>query len=178
MGEPVPRIFTEEELVRSADVFAIELLDIGAAHRVLFGEDPVAGIEVPMNLHRAQVEHELRTALQKLRDHFLRASDKEQQLREIYGKSISSITVLLRHVLIALGQDVPSDKSAVYQRIEELTGAEASVFEPGRALRDNHAHSEIIRAYGKYLEAVEFVIHALHALVPKHEWQRVKRQEF
>ncbi len=174
LREPAPRIFTQEELIHSADVFAIELLDLGEAHRVLFGGDPIAGIEVPMNLHRAQVEHELRTALQKLRDHFLRASDKEQQLREIYGKSISSITVLLRHVLIALGED----KSAVYQRIEELTGAEASVFELGRALRDNHAHSEIIRAYGKYLEAVEFVIHALDALVPKHEWQRVKRQEF
>ena len=178
LREPPPRIFTQEELIHSADVFAIELLDIGEAHRVLFGDDPVAGIEVPMNLHRAQVEHELRTALQKLRDHFLRASGDEQQLRETYGKSISSITVLLRHVLIALGEDVPSDKSAVYQRIEELTGAEASVFELGRALRDNHAHSEIIRAYGKYLAAVEFVIHALDALVPKQEWQRVKRQEF
>jgi Nucleotidyltransferase domain len=178
LHEPAPRIFTHEELIHSADVFAIELLDIGQAHRVLFGDDPVVGIEVPMNLHRAQVEHELRTALQKLRDHFLRASDHEQELREIYGKSISSITVLLRHVLIALSEDVPSDRSAIYGRIEELTGAPASAFELGRALRDNHAHSEITRAYGKYLEAVEFVIHALDALVPKREWQRVKKQKF
>src|SRR5216683_2284528 len=178
LHEPAPRIFTHEELIRSADVFAIELLDIGQTHRVLFGDDPVAGIEVPMNLHRVQVEHELRTVLQKLRDHFLRASDDEHQLREIYGKSISSITVLLRHVLVALGEDVPTDKSAVYQRIEELTGAPASAFELGRALRDNHAHSEITRAYGKYLEAVELVIHALDALVPKREWQRVKKQKF
>jgi hypothetical protein len=66
----------------------------------------------------------------------------------------------------------------VYRRIEELTGAEASVFELGRALRDNHPHSEITRAYGKYLAAVEFVVHALDALVPKHEWQRVKKQKF
>jgi len=116
--------------------------------------------------------------LQKLRDHFLRASDDEHQLREIYGKSISSITVLLRHVLIALGEDVPPDKSVVYQRIEELTGAPASAFELGRALRDNHGHSEITRAYGKYLEAAEFVINALDALVPKREWQRIKKQKF
>jgi len=178
LREPTPRIFTHQELIHSADVFAIELLDIGQVHRVLFGDDPVAGIEVPMNLHRAQVEHELRTALQKLRDHFLRASDNEHELREIYGKSISSITVLLRHVLIALGEDVHPDKSAVYKRIEELTGAPAAAFELGRALRDNQAHSEITRAYGKYLEAVELVIHALDALVPKREWQRVKKQKF
>src|SRR5579862_3250152 len=45
LHEPPPRIFTREELTRSADVFAIELLDIGQHHRVLFGEDPVADIE-------------------------------------------------------------------------------------------------------------------------------------
>jgi predicted nucleotidyltransferase len=177
LHEPPPRIFTQEELVHSADVFAVELLDIGEAHRVLFGNDPIAGIDVPMNLHRAQVEHELRTSLQKLRDHFLRASESESQLREIYSKSISSITVLLRHVLIALGEDSPAEKSEVYRRIEELTGAEASAFELGRQLRENHAHAEITRAYGKYLEAVESVILALDALVPKREWQRVKRHD-
>jgi predicted nucleotidyltransferase len=178
LHEPPPRIFTREELTHSADVFAIELLDIGQAHRVLFGSDPVADIEVPMNLHRVQVERELRTVLQKLREHFLRASEKEQELREIYGKSISGISVLLRHVLIALGEEPPSGKSEVYQRIEELTGAEAAVFELGRALRDNHPAAEIPRSYGKYLEAIESVIHALDALVPKREWQRVKKQNF
>src|ERR1700747_2879109 len=58
LREPAPRIFTHEELIHSADVFAIELLDIGEAHRVLFGDDPVASIEVPMNLHRRRVGHE------------------------------------------------------------------------------------------------------------------------
>ena len=37
LHEPVPRFFTQEELLHSADVFAIELLDIGQAHRVLVG---------------------------------------------------------------------------------------------------------------------------------------------
>ena len=175
LHEPVPHIFTEEELIRSADVFSIELLDIGHAHRVLFGADRVAEIEVPMNLHRVQIEHELRVALQKLRDHFVRASEDEQQLRHIYGKSISSITALLRHVLMALGEDAASEKSKVYRRIEELTDAQAAVFEFGRALRDNHPVAEITRAYGKYLEAIEIVIAALDALVPKSEWQRIRR---
>ena len=38
--------------------------------------------------------------------------------------------------------------------------------------------AEISRAYGKYLEAIESVIAALDALVPKREWQRVKKQNF
>jgi len=175
LQEPPPQFFTADELRRSADVFSIELLDIGQNHRVLFGSDPIAGLEVPMNLHRIEIEHDLRALLQKLRIHFVHYSENEAQLREVYAKSISSMTVLLRHVLIAFGEDVPADRTQVYRRIEELTGADASAFALGRALRDNHPSSEIIRAFGKYLEAVADVIHALEAIVPKSEWQRLKR---
>ena len=55
-----PLIFTFEELRRSADVFAIELLDMKSHHRMLVGEDFLANFEVPLQLHRLQVERELR----------------------------------------------------------------------------------------------------------------------
>jgi predicted nucleotidyltransferase len=175
LKEPPPQFFTPDELRRSADVFSIELLDIGQNHKVLFGSDPIAGLEVPMNLHRIEIEHDLRALLQKLRIHFVHYSENEAHLREVYAKSISSMTVLLRHVLIAFGEDVPADRTHVYRRIEELSGADASAFELGRALRDNNPSAEIPRAFGKYLEAVADVIHALDAIVPKREWQRLKR---
>jgi predicted nucleotidyltransferase len=178
LHEPPPQFFTEEELRQSADVFAIELLDIGQNHRLLFGPDPIAGIEVPMNLHRVEVEHDLRSHLQKLRTHFVHYSENDAQLREIYSRSISSITVLLRHVLIAFGEDVPSEKAVLYQHIEQLTGADAGAFELGQALRHNHPSSEVPRAFGKYLEAIAAVIHSLDVLVPKREWQRLKKQNF
>ena len=66
-----PMIMTHQELQESADVFAIELLDIKLSHRTLAGEDVVMAIEVPMNLHRVEVEHELRTTLLRLRQHLL-----------------------------------------------------------------------------------------------------------
>jgi predicted nucleotidyltransferase len=175
LKEPPPQFFTPDELRRAADVFSIELLDIAQSHKVLFGSDPIAGLEVPMNLHRIEIEHDLRALLQKLRIHFVHYSENEAQLREVYAKSISSMTVLLRHVLIAFGEDVPPDRSHLYRRIEELTGADASAFELGRVLRENHAFTEIPRAFGKYLEAIGAVIHALDALVPKQEWQRLKK---
>ncbi len=176
--EPAPHFFTREELTRSADVFAIELFDIARHHKVLFGSDPVAEIEIPMNLHRLQVERDLRITLQKLRTQFLRFSEDEPRLREVYEQSISSITALLRHFLIALGENADSDHSHVYQRVAELAGADAAAFELGHALRENHPVTELTRAYGKYLAAIETVVRSLDALVPKHEWQRVKRQNF
>ena len=71
-----PMIMTRQELQESADVFAIELLDIKTTHRTLAGEDVVMSIDVPMNLHRVEVEHELRTTLLRLRQHLLLARDK------------------------------------------------------------------------------------------------------
>ena len=178
LKEPPPQFFTLDELRRAADVFSIELLDIAQSHKVLFGSDPIAGLEVPMNLHRIEIEHDLRALLQKLRIHFVHYFESEVQLREVYAKSISSMTVLLRHVLIAFGEEVPMDRNHLYRRIEELTGADASAFELGRALRENHAFAEIPRAFGKYLEAIAAVIHALDALIPKQEWQRLKKSRF
>ena len=52
-GHPAPLFFTLDELHHSADIFAIELLDMKAAHRVLHGEDVIASLHVPMDLHRA-----------------------------------------------------------------------------------------------------------------------------
>ncbi len=38
-GHPAPLVFTMDELRRSADIFAIELMDMKQHHRMLFGED-------------------------------------------------------------------------------------------------------------------------------------------
>ena len=61
-NQPAPLFFTAEELRQSADVFSIELKDMQDSRRVLFGVDPIADLHLPMNLHRIQLEHELRTA--------------------------------------------------------------------------------------------------------------------
>ena len=41
--QPPPLFMTREEIERSLDVFAIELIDMQQHHRVLFGEDVIQG---------------------------------------------------------------------------------------------------------------------------------------
>jgi len=172
-SEPAPLFFTAEELRQSADVFAIELLDMQDSRRVLYGPDVVAGIAVPMNLHRVQVEHDLRTLLLKLRQHFLLTGQKESELRTAEAKSSSSVLALLRHTMIAFEEEPPATAPEVFARIAALTGADAEAFTAAFKLRDRHAHAEdIVRAYGQYLNALTVVISALDKIVPKHEWQR------
>src|SRR5258708_26526092 len=105
--QPAPLFFAAEELRQAADVFAIEILDMQHSHRVLYGSDAIARITVPMNLHRAQVGHELRTLLLKLRQHFLHDAGNQQALGAVLAKSFSSTLTLLRHTLISF-EDQPA----------------------------------------------------------------------
>jgi len=172
-NEPAPLFFAAEELRQSADVFSIELLDMQQSRRVLYGADVVAGIAVPMNLHRVQVEHDLRTLLLKLRQHFLLNGQKESELRAAAAKSSSSALALLRHALIAFDEEPPAAAPQVFARITALTGADAEAFSAAYKLRDRHAHvDDIARAYGQYLNALTVVISALDKIVPKREWHR------
>ncbi len=172
-NEPAPLFFTAEELRASADVFSIEILDMQDSRRVLYGSDTIAGIDVPMNLHRVQVEHDLRTLLLKLRQHFLLNGHKENELRAAAAKSSSSALALLRHTLIAFEEEPPATAQEVFARIAALTGADAAAFAGAFKLRDLHAHAEdIVRTYENYLNALSVVVSALDKIVPKREWQR------
>jgi predicted nucleotidyltransferase len=174
--EPAPLFFTKEELRQAADVFAIEILDMKQGRRILYGEDVVAGIEVPMNLHRLQVEHDLRTVLLKLRQHYLRAPGNAQELAPVLRKSFSGVLTLLRHTVIAFGEPSPAHAREIIARAASLTGADASALEALLKLRETgDFHGEITPLYGAYLKALEKVLQALDHHFPKREWQRVKK---
>lgn len=174
--EPPPLFFLSEELARSTDVFAIESLDIKRAHRVLFGADPIAGLEVPMNLHRVQVERDLRLLLLRLRQHVLLAGKNELEYMAVLKKSSSSALTLLRHALLAFGEEPPSDPAVLFARVAELTGADVSAL---HAPHDFHEGIDLkqdsFATYDKFIHALERVINALDGMVPKKDWQRVVR---
>ena len=173
--EPAPLFFTLDELKRAADVFAIEILDMKHGRRVLCGADVVADIEVPMNLHRVQVEHDLRTTLLKLRQHYLRAPGNSKELAPVLRKSFSGVLTLLRHLVIAFGEEPPVAAHDIVARAATLTGASTTAFGALLKLRETgEFHGEIVPVYGAYLKALEKTVDALDHHFPKREWQRVK----
>src|SRR5579863_6024070 len=163
-----PMIMTLEELRESADVFAIELIDIKDSHKTLFGQDVVAAIEVPMNLHRIEVEHELRTTLLRLRQHLLLSPDNEDELRTVLAKSITSVLTLFRHALLALRDNPPQAKPQLLSRAAEVFGFEVAPLQSILALRSGDAHPENVRElYYAYMSAIQRVAHELDARAPK-----------
>jgi predicted nucleotidyltransferase len=173
--EPAPLFFTRDELHQAADVFAIEILDMKHGRRVLYGKDVVAEIEVPMNLHRVQVEHDLRTMILKLRQHYLRAPGNAKDLAPVLRKSFSGVLTLLRHTVIAFGEEPAATPHDIIARAAALTGAEASAFSALLRLRETgEFHGEIVPVYSAYLKALEEISSALDKHLPKREWRRVK----
>lgn len=181
--EPPPLFFSMEELRHSADVFSIEIRDMQDSRRVLYGSDPIATIPLPTNLHRVQVEHELRTMVLKLRSSYFRAPGDAQALTPVLRKSFSGVLVLLRHVIIAFGGELKGDSAAaprdIINRAAALTQSNPSAFEEVLRLREHGtshgAHTEIAHVYGAYLAALERVVSALDKHLPKSEWQRSRQ---
>jgi len=125
--QPLPLCMTRQEIERSTDVFTIELLDMQQHHRVIFGEDVLSGLQIPMDLHRVQVEYELREKLILLRQHVLMAADNESRLWDLLLRSAPSFGTLFRHARIALRDASPPtrreavkafDASAVLQVLD------------------------------------------------------------
>lgn len=127
-GHPVPLFFTRNELHHSADIFAIELLDIKAAHRVLHGEDLISSLHVPMDRHRLQVERELRNNTLRLRQHYLRHPADSRKTLDLMTSSISTFGALFRHALITLGEDPPGTKRSAIDRLGSVLGFDPSPF--------------------------------------------------
>src|ERR1700729_3616893 len=124
--QPPPLFMTRSEIERSTDVFTIELIDMQQHHRVVFGADVLRGLSIPSNLHRIQVEYELREKLSLLRQHLLLASGNDSRLWDLLLRSVSSFATLFRHALMVLGHDVPIGKREAVQALSKQIGFDAS----------------------------------------------------
>lgn len=159
-GNNAPLIFTLDELNRSADVFAIELIDIKSHHRVLYGDDYFANFEVPMRLHRIQVERELRTSLVRLRQGVVAAPLSNRDHLGLMTQSISPFCALFRHAILALGGDPPRGKREAVAAVASLTGADPSAFHTILDVREGKRKNSAVDVEASlhaYLEFVEVV---------------------
>lgn len=168
--QPPALCMTRHELEHSTDVFPIELLDMQQHHRVLFGEDLLASLQIPMNLHRVQVEYELREKLILLRQHVMVAADSEARLREVLLKSVSSFSTLFRHALIAMGETPPAGKRAAVNSLERRLNLDFSAILEvldARERKTDLKNGNISELAAHYLKNVAEVAAAVDAIESK-----------
>lgn len=168
-GHPPPLVFAASQLARAADVFAIELLDIKASHKVLHGADLVAEIDVPLALHHLQVERELRQALIRLREHYLASDGDAKSVLRLVTASVSTFATLFRHAAVAVGDPVedlrkPARKRESIDRLATLLNFSARPFHAALDLREGKIDAGKVDAgalFGEYLSAVSLVVNEI-----------------
>jgi hypothetical protein len=166
--QPPPLFMTRGEIERSIDVFAIEFVDMKQHHRVVFGEDVLQGLSIPVNLHRVQVEYELREKLALLRQHLLLAAGNDSRMWELLLRSVSSFATLFRHALMVLGQDPPAGKREAVQALSKKIGFDASAFLQVLDVRERKANSkklDVADVFSRYLLALEQVTAAVDKML-------------
>ncbi|MGH9432598.1 MAG: nucleotidyltransferase domain-containing protein [Terriglobia bacterium] len=155
-GHPAALLFTLEELRHSADVFAIELLDIQASHRLLFGADPFPSLTVPLTLHRHQVERELRQNLIRLRESYVSAAGDAKWILKLMTGSVSTFATLFRHALIALGEKPAGSRMEATNQLASLLGFDPGAFLTILSVREGKLRGREIgieSVFANYLQA-------------------------
>jgi hypothetical protein len=125
-GSPSPLLLTETELSAASDCFAIEFHDIQRQHHILHGPDLVSALVLDDSFYRAQVEHELRAKLLRLRQKAAGMMSNPDLLRRMLLDSVSTFCVLFRHALFLKGFNAPFLKRDVIQLAREVFS-----FDPG-----------------------------------------------
>lgn len=162
-----PLVLTREELERSADIFSIELLDMRQRHRVLFGDDVLSDLRIPMHLHRAQLEYELREKVILLRERLLSAAGNKGRLWELLLSSLPAFTTLFRHVLIALGDVTPPSKREAILALSGRIRFDQSPFLQLLDIREHKAERkqfDVADVFTRYLAAIQQVTAAVDTM--------------
>ncbi len=159
-----PLVMSVSELRDTQDVFAIEFSDIQAQRRVIFGDDIFAGLQIDARALRHQLEFELRSKILLLRKSFFESVRKAAELENIMMRSYSSFSVLAKTCLRLLGQNVPTQKRAVWAALAAHVPIDATVIDYIHDLRTKRRRAsaeQTFDLFGRYMGMIEALAEAI-----------------
>jgi predicted nucleotidyltransferase len=160
-GNPPPLLMSAEEIRRSSDCFPMEFKDIRAHRRVLAGIDVMDDVEIDPKFYRAQVEHELRAKLIRLRQKAAELLSKPEPLLKLLNESVSTFCVLGRHALILGGREPKWRKREVVAELETVLRMPLSGFKTILDVRANGklpADMTAVLLFEKYLAEIDVLV--------------------
>ena len=166
-GSPAPLLLTENEVATSTDCFAIEFTDMQRHHQLLYGKDVVTPLVVERAFYRAQVEHDLRAKLLRLRQKASGMLSDADLLRRLLLDASSTFCVLFRHALLLHGAEAPDRKREVMQKAAREFGFDPLPFEKLLDVREERVKPrelEPVPLLGACLDGIGKVIDAVSRL--------------
>ena len=167
LENPSPLLMSVDEVRTSTDCFPIEFHDIKERHRILFGQDVVADLDIDDSFYRAQVEYQFRAKLLRLRQKGAGVMHDKQLLLQLLADSVSTFCVLSRHALLLYGVDAKWQKREIIEQAREKFGIDAEPFLSLIDLREEKVKPRSLDPslmYGKYLKEIQVVVDAVDRL--------------
>ena len=161
---PAPLLLSEEEVRTSTDCFPIEFHDIKERHKVLHGVNVVADLAIDYSFYRAQVEHELRAKMLRLRQKAAGVLSEKDVLLRLMAESISTFCVLFRHALLLSGEVAQFDKREIVKSCSDKFGIDASPFLTLLDVREEKVKTrdlQPISLFREYLNQIHVVVDAV-----------------
>jgi hypothetical protein len=159
-GNPSPLLLTEEEVRTSTDCFPIEFHDMLERRRVLFGRDVIEGLAIDKSFYRAQIEHELRSKLLRLRQKAAAVLTDKQALLRLMIDSVPNFLVLSRHALLVSGHTVGGQKREIAHKLTDIA-VDSAPFDSLLDLREQKkkpADVDAEQLFASYLRQIETVV--------------------
>lgn len=166
-GNPAPLLMSEVEVARATDCFPIEFRDMRERRRLLAGVDVVADLEIGELFYRAQVEHELRAKLLRLRQKAGGVLSDKAMLLRLMIDSISTFCTLFRHALLLTGADPVFEKRRVVDLAAERLGVDPAPFHTLLDLREEKKKPRDVdppKLFEQYLKEIHVVVDAVDRL--------------
>ena len=163
-GNHPPMLFTLDSLRESGITFPIELLDIRDAHKVLLGDDVLAGITSSQVNLRRQVEHELHGKLLHLQSQFLVTAAQPKRIAELLTGSLSKFLILFRAALRLYQPDAPVKKLDALQALSRHIAFDTSVFVTIQELKDGRRKLRTVEPetlFAGYMDVIQAVVNAV-----------------
>lgn len=159
-GNPSPLLMSEQEVQTSTDCFPMEFHDMRERRRVLHGKDVIESLVVDVSFYRAQVEHELRAKLLRLRQKGAGLLSDPKNLVRLMAESVSTFLVLGRHALLLSGREADWKKREVARKLVEI-GVDGAPFLSLLDLREGtigELQLEPRPLFAEYLKRIETLV--------------------
>jgi predicted nucleotidyltransferase len=169
-GHPSPLLMSEEEAHHSADCFPIEFHDMKDRRKVLCGVDVIADVHVDTRNYRAQIEHELRAKLFRLRQKGAQVLSDPAELLKLCVDSVSNFCLLGRHALVVSGATPKTERRAVVHQLGQILKMDTSPFDTLLDIREDKSGvdpGDPGELFAMYLERIQRIVEFVDGLEDK-----------
>ena len=155
-GCATPLLLTREEFAGSLDAFPLEYGEILDTHRVIYGEDPFAGLTIRDEDVRRACEVQIKSLLLHLREDFIESRARPGDVAALVADSAPAFAQLLRR-LARLDDVACATNQDLYTYASGRPKLDARVVGDVLALARNASAAGVdpARLFPKYLAAVE-----------------------